>query len=89
MDELDAYCKLHFRDEEKMLEEIDYPEIDNHKAQHALFVTHLDSFLGKYEEQNITRNVDEFLFLKGWFMEHIAGFDRQYANLRKQGEGKA
>ncbi len=79
VDELDAYCKLHFLDEEKMMDEIGYPESSDHKAQHVLFVMHLENFMGKFAEQNITRNVDEFLFLKRWFMEHIVEFDKLYA----------
>jgi len=84
VDALDAYCKLHFLDEEKMLEEVAFPEINIHKAQHVLFVTHLENFMGKYDGQNVTKNVGEFLFLKGWFMEHIVEFDKQYAEYRKR-----
>ena len=82
VDELDAFCKLHFMDEEKMLDETGFPGINNHKAQHVLFLSHLENFMGKFDQQNITRNVDEFLFLKKWFMEHIEKFDKQYTKHR-------
>ncbi|HTP65839.1 MAG TPA: hemerythrin family protein [Geobacteraceae bacterium] len=84
VDELDAYCKLHFLDEEKMMDEMSFPELSDHKAQHVLFLTHLESFMGKFDQQNITRNVDEFLFLKRWFLEHIEEFDREYAGFNKR-----
>jgi len=83
VDSLDAYCKLHFMDEEKMLNETRFPGIKHHMAQHVLFLSHLENFMGKYDQQNITRNVDEFLFLKRWFMEHIIEFDRLYAAFNK------
>ncbi len=84
VDALDTYCKLHFIDEEKMLDEISFPESNEHKAQHVLFVTHLENFMGKYDQQNLTNDVDEFLFLKGWFLEHIKTFDKQYAQHRRR-----
>jgi hemerythrin len=82
VDRLDTFCKLHFLDEEKVMEELDFPEIAIHKAQHALFVTHLENFMGRYEELNIAKNIDEFIFLKGWFLEHIEVFDRKYAEYK-------
>jgi len=83
-DRLDTFCKLHFLDEEKVMEEKDFTGIADHKAQHALFVMHLENFIGRYEELNSVKNVDELLFLKGWFMEHIEEFDRKYAEYKKQ-----
>jgi hemerythrin-like metal-binding protein len=84
VDRLDTYCKLHFLDEENLMEEMDFPEIASHKAQHALFVTHLENFVGRYEKQNITKNVGEFIFLKGWFLEHIEELDKKYADYKKR-----
>jgi len=79
VDRLDAYCKLHFLEEEKVLEEIDFPEINDHKAQHALFLTHLESFMGKTEDRNREYNTKELNFLKEWFLEHILAFDKTYS----------
>jgi hemerythrin-like metal-binding protein len=84
-DRLVIYCKLHFLDEEKVMEELDFPEIEDHKAQHALFVTHLENyFTGKYEELNRVKNIDELMFLKSWFLEHIEVFDKKYAEYKNQ-----
>lgn len=84
LDRLDTYCKLHFLDEEKFMEEMELPEIQEHKAQHALFVTHLEHFMCRFEESSNVKNIDELVFLKGWFMEHIQVFDKQYAEFRKR-----
>lgn len=84
VDRLDTFCKLHFWDEEKVMEEMDFSEIVNHKAQHALFVTQLENFMGRYEDQNNVKNIDDLLFLKRWFLEHIEAFDKKYAEFRKQ-----
>lgn len=79
VDRLDAYCKLHFLDEEKVMEEMDFAEIEEHKAQHALFVTHLEHFMGRDEEMNCEKNIEELDFLKDWFLEHIVAFDKKYS----------
>jgi hemerythrin len=84
IDRLDTYCKLHFLDEEKFMDEMELPEIEEHKAQHALFVTHLENFMGRYEESGSVKNIDELVFLKGWFMEHIEVFDKRYAEFKKR-----
>ena len=88
-DRLDVCCKLHFLDEEKVMEEMDFPGTVNHKAQHALFVTHLENFMGRYEMLNSTQNIDELMFLKGWFLEHIEAFDRKYVEYKKQSDKAA
>ncbi len=80
---LDTYCKLHLLDEEKVMEEMDFPGIVDHKVQHALFITHLENFTGRLEEQNSTKNIDDLMFLKGWFLEHIEEFDKKYAEYKK------
>jgi len=84
VDRLDTYCKLHFLDEEKIMEEMDFPATEDHKAQHALFVTHLENFMGRFEELNSVKRIDELIFLKGWFLEHIEVFDKRYAELKKR-----
>jgi len=79
VERLDTFCKLHFLEEEQVMEDIGFPDIEGHKAEHALFVTHLESFIGRYEELNTSKNIDELLFLKGWFLEHVQVFDKRYA----------
>jgi hemerythrin-like metal-binding protein len=83
VDRLDIVCKLHFLDEEKVMSEMDYPEIEDHKAQHALFISHMGNFTGRYEELDSVKGVDELLFLKRWFLEHIEVFDKQYAEYKR------
>jgi hemerythrin len=84
VDRLDAFCKIHFLEEEQVMEEIELPEIERHKAEHALFVSHLENFMGRYEELNTTKNVGELLFLKRWFLEHVESYDKQYARNNKK-----
>ena len=83
---LDAFCKLHLLDEENELEKMNFPAIDDHKFEHALFIRHLENFAGRYEELDRVKGVEELLFLKNWFMEHVRVFDKKYAEFRKRSE---
>jgi hemerythrin len=83
MDRLETFCKLHLWDEERVMEKMDFPEIEDHKVQHALFLTHLGNFTGRYQELNTTKKIDELNFLKAWFLEHIEVSDREYSELHK------
>lgn len=79
IDRLDAYCKLHFLEEEKMMEKMNFAEVETHKARHAQFVTHLEHFLGRSEVQNRKKNIEELASLKDCFLEHIVMFGKQYS----------
>lgn len=82
LDKLDAYCKLHFMEEEKLMEEMDVSELNGHKAQHALFMRHLEKFIGSNEDGNSVNKGEELNLLKEWFMKHIVAFDTKSSAAR-------
>jgi hemerythrin len=83
------YVKYHFSAEEKLLENVKYPALADHKRLHEAFIKQIledvDSFkTGKKFVPN------EFVrFLKDWILSHIGVEDKKYAayifNLKKQG----
>jgi hemerythrin len=87
------YVKYHFSAEEKILENVRFPKLAEHKKQHEDFVRQMvedvKSFQGgkKFVPNNFVR------FLKDWTLSHIAIADAQYAtyimNLKKQGRLKS
>jgi hemerythrin len=89
VERLDTFCKLHLLDEENEMEEMDFPVIEDHKFEHAMFIRHLDNFVGGYEELDQVKSVEELLFLKEWFMEHIQVFDKRYADYKKRQSEKS
>jgi hemerythrin len=84
------YVKYHFSAEEKILENVKYPHLAEHKKQHEDFILKMvedvKSFQGgkKFVPNNFVR------FLKDWILSHIAISDTQYAayimNLKKHGK---
>jgi hemerythrin len=83
------YVKYHFGVEEKILQNVKYPEIVEHKRAHEDFVQHiLDEVQSFQDGKKFVPNL--FVrYLKDWILSHIAVADRKYAayilNLKKQG----
>jgi hemerythrin len=83
------YVKFHFSAEEKLLENVDYPQILVHKRQHEEFVMKIISESKNFEEgKKFVPNV--FVrFLRDWILSHIGVMDKKYAeyifNLKRQG----
>jgi hemerythrin len=84
------YVKYHFSAEERMLENVKYPELSGHRKQHESFVKQLlddvQGFKGgqKFAPNNFVR------FLRDWILSHIAVEDIKYSryifDLKKSGK---
>lgn len=78
IDQLVEYSKYHFRNEERLMAELNYKHFDMHKAQHDAFITKVDLFIKKTKEDSIS--IDVAKFLKEWMISHIQGSDKRFAN---------
>ncbi len=83
LDFLMDYTEFHFRDEEKLQEESGYPEIENHKLQHAAFEQAVKELKEMLEEEEgptdafvaaVNKNITE------WFLNHIQVWDKKVAD---------
>ena len=79
MKELVEYVMIHFKDEEKIMEEINYPNIKEHKQHHENFVKKILQSVNDY------RNGKQFVpntfvrFLRDWLFNHILISDKEWA----------
>lgn len=85
LDYLAEYTDFHFAAEEKLQQEIQYPEYDKHKAQHEIFkqtVKELEEMLQEEEGPSaaFVEKVEENVIK--WFYTHISGFDRSVAEYK-------
>lgn len=71
------YTREHFIDEEKILEDINYPELAEHKKLHEDLISQLSNIgeLGFSDEQSLL-NFKEFAY--NWITDHILQQDHQY-----------
>ncbi|NRR30233.1 hemerythrin family protein [Oxalobacteraceae bacterium] len=84
MAQLIEHIELDFREEENLMEEIDFPGLRSHREQHARALATLHSLAE--DDQVTARKVLALLTL--WFEQHMASMDARLA-LALQQSGKA
>jgi hemerythrin len=84
------YTKFHFAAEEKLLENVRYPQYAGHKKQHEDFVMQMVNDVKSFNEGKKFVPNNFVRYLKDWILSHIALMDTQYAkyilDLKKQGK---
>jgi hemerythrin len=81
--EMTAYAREHFTDEEKLMQEYGYPELEPHKWQHAFFIdmtTELVTQFMQSQEKTADKTAD---FLRLWLTGHILKTDMKYRDFFK------
>jgi hemerythrin len=73
------YTKFHFSAEERMMENIHYPQFAAHKREHEAFVQRLLDDVKNYQEGQKFAPNNFVRFLRDWILSHIAVEDTKYA----------
>lgn len=78
--DLVIYTRVHFEDEERLMESVDYPELEAHKRMHAALI---DTVKNAYEEVSAGHTdgqAERLAKLMGdWLVNHIAVEDKKYS----------
>ncbi len=76
------YTDFHFSAEEKVMEENDYPGLEEQKKQHGVFRTTLNNIVEDYKEEGTTTAIAREInvFLLNWLIKHIKGSDAKLGN---------
>jgi len=80
LDELVNYTKIHFKFEEGLMEETEYPDFEPHKAQHEKMIKKVEQVLAEYKQDPDTAMSNAATFLQEWLINHINGTDKQYSS---------
>jgi hemerythrin len=81
--EMFDYAKEHFADEEKLMQQYAYPEIESQKKQHAYFLKTTYE-LAAYPADKKEESIDEIAeFLNVWWIIHILKWDMKYKDFFK------
>nr|WP_312578186.1 bacteriohemerythrin [Sedimentibacter sp.] len=86
-DFLDEYTKTHFRDEEKYMLSINYPEYNVQKQLHTGFISKLADLRKEYETSgaNISVIINANQMILDWLVKHISMQDKKIGEFaRKQ-----
>uniref|UniRef100_UPI004047EE5C bacteriohemerythrin n=1 Tax=Aliarcobacter sp. TaxID=2321116 RepID=UPI004047EE5C len=72
------YVNIHFADEQKYMEEIAYPELDEHKFLHKNMLTMLTKLIADLNTMELkTIEVSLFNFIEEYFIKHIVLEDKK------------
>lgn len=77
----------HFRDEEHLMEEQQYPDFDLHKAEHDFLLEQVLQFRTRFaaSEEALTESMLDFF--RDWLRDHILISDRRFGRFAR-GEAK-
>jgi hemerythrin-like metal-binding protein len=82
-DFLHQYTREHFKHEEKLMLEHDYPEYESHKEEHSMFVKELTDLWKKGEDNTLESSYLLILIrsqIVNWLLNHIKITDVQMAD---------
>lgn len=85
-DFLDDYTKTHFRDEEKYMLSINYPEYNVQKQLHTSFISKLAELRKEYDTSgaNISVIINANQFILDWLVKHISLQDKKIGEYAKK-----
>lgn len=90
LDFMQEYVIEHFDAEEKLQEEIGYPDIEQHKETHKQFKAAIQQYVDRFEQEGFTEQLlQEFGGkLMTWLILHVAGTDQKIGEYYKSIGGK-
>ena len=77
-DELARYTQTHFASEERFLASIGYPQLTQHKKEHAELMGQVAAFKADYDAGKAMISIKLLGFLRDWVCTHIQKSDSQY-----------
>ena len=78
LDSLVQYTRVHFQQEEQMMQRANYPNFAAHKEQHEALLRRVHELQNQLADGRVTMSIDVLHFLKNWLEKHIMGTDQQY-----------
>ncbi len=78
LDELVDYSIYHFSAEEKLMQEYDYPEYEQHKSEHEEFKRKVTQLMKVHAEAANALPFPVVVFLRDWLATHVIHTDQRY-----------
>ncbi len=75
--ELAAYVKYHFEKEEKIMQNISYPDLERQKMLHKDLVNQIVTILVDLKNGKEVSALELKTFLQKWLIDHILGEDKK------------
>ena len=78
LSKLIQYTHDHFAAEEKALEEINYPQLEEHRQEHNKLKQDVATFHERVKQGDASVVAEFYSFLREWLLDHIVESDKQY-----------
>lgn len=83
---LKNYAAEHFADEEQVMTETHYPELDSHRREHEHFLRHVQELHDAMRKDGFSPSLarEVHYYTAEWFVEHIQLTDMEFAQYLKK-----
>ena len=71
--------RLHFQEEEALMQAYNYPGLADHHREHLLLLAEMRECLREIEEERRPFTLDNLKALKYWQIDHVLNSDREFA----------
>jgi len=78
MNKLIELTRMHFRNEEHLLERFGFPGLAQHSAEHERLLAQLQESFHRLQQAETVSMGELLCFLHDWFLDHVEGLDQQY-----------
>ena len=88
---LASYTITHFKNEERLMMESDYPDMAVHKKQHDDFIIEVTALIERVKKESDTskNNSDAKKVIVNWLTDHVLGSDKVMADHYRKWSSKA
>ena len=83
LDQLIEAVHAHFTDEEIMMKERGYPDLDLHKSEHDFLLSQAAHFREEFASEKVALTESMMDYLRDWLRDHILISDRRMARFLK------
>lgn len=75
--DLVAFIGIHFRHEEAIMKQANFPHLEEHRFLHRMMLESVQELQQAYEKKTYRLEEDTMRYLKNWLIEHIMERDHQ------------
>jgi hemerythrin len=78
---LTDYVAVHFREEERAMDDAGYPAVAEHKLEHRKLAAEVQQYVKRAQAKDLMVTVGLMNFLRDWLINHIQKTDMQYSGV--------
>lgn len=87
---LEAYAVTHFKEEEKLMQQVAFPAFPAHRQKHQAFIENVNQLKERLRVEGLSQALVASMtnFITSWLVQHISTEDRAIGTFVNQNAGK-